>query len=194
MTVRNTKPKKTTKYNNELTAILNEADKITMDNLDFNKTFTEQGAILCDIKKMLASNQNKQGDNKPFVCNPIIKSKLNDKNFSKLYENFKKGKDIAKIRKYKQKSVPTRMTTIKRKSIKRKSIKRKTRITKKVKSKPIKKSVDNQQKQEQKMQRQLKTEKAIKDINARYPVVIIKRRAPRKNVLYMNNLDISTKK
>ncbi len=85
---------------NDLADILKEAENITLDNLDFNKTFREQGKILCDIKQMLGSKNN---DNKPFVCNPIISSKLSDTKFQELYENFKKGNSM--LNKTVQKSV-----------------------------------------------------------------------------------------
>jgi hypothetical protein len=93
---------------NDLAEILKEAESITLDNLDFNKTFKEQGKILCDIKQMLVSKNN---DNKPFVCNPIISSKLNDDKFQKLYENFKKGNNNNILNKTVQKSVASFATS-----------------------------------------------------------------------------------
>ena len=72
----------------DLDNILKEAENITLDSLDFNKTFKEQGAILCDIKHLLSKN-TRNTDNKPFACNSIISSKLNDKRFNELYQQFK---------------------------------------------------------------------------------------------------------
>ena len=70
------------------------SSNFTVKVLDFNKTFKEQGKILCEIKHMLDNKNN--GDNKPFVCNPVISSKLNDRKFQELYENFKRDSNIIK--------------------------------------------------------------------------------------------------
>ena len=38
------------KYNKDLNYILNEAKKITLDDLEFDNMFNQQSKILCDIK------------------------------------------------------------------------------------------------------------------------------------------------
>ena len=163
------KGNRTIKNNNtiaDLDNILKEAENITLDSLDFNKTFKEQGKILCEIKNMLSKN-NRNNDNKPFTCSPIISRKLNDTKFNELYQKFKQNNKIqgSKI-----------FTSSRRKS---KSSK-KNKLTVKS-SRAISKSKIN------KTSNARKSNKITKyKLNTRYPIVIIKKRTPRKNVIYLN--------
>jgi hypothetical protein len=157
----------------DLNEILNLAEKITLNDLDFEKTFNEQGAILCDIKKMLNS---KNTNNKAFQCNPIIKNKLNNAQFNSIFQKFKQGK------------IPSTQPKSKAKVIKKKITKTfmkhsNTNYPSKHKSKPKMKISNKKTKAKTKDKAKAKTE-----INSRYPIVIIKKRGPRKNVFYQNNL------
>jgi len=156
----------------DLDEILKEAENITLDSLDFNKTFKEQGQILCEIKHMLSKN-NQKNDNTPFTCNPVISKKLNDTAFNELYQKFKKKNNI----------VSNKISTLSR--IKRKTIKKNKRsktsskdYCTKSKSSPKPKSSDNKKKVSEKLSKY--------KLNTRYPIVIIKKRTPRKNVIYLN--------
>ncbi len=163
------KGNRTIKNNNtiaDLDNILKEAENITLESLDFNKTFKEQGKILCEIKNMLSKN-NRNNDNKPFTCSPIISRKINDTKFNELYQKFKQNNKIqgSKI-----------STSSRRKS---KSSK-KNKLTVKS-SHAISKSKIN------KTSNARKSNKITKyKFNTRYPIVIIKKRTPRKNVIYLN--------
>jgi hypothetical protein len=60
---------KKTKHNNNLglKELLVEADKITLNDLDFNKILKEQTSILCNIQKML-HYENNINNNEAFKC------------------------------------------------------------------------------------------------------------------------------
>ena len=143
---------------NDLDKILKEAENITLDSLDFNKTFKEQGKILCEIKHMLSKN-NQKNDNTPFTCNPIISKKLNDTSFNELYQKIKKQNNLVSSKIFKSSRI-----TIKSNNKNRKN---------KVKSK------DSRYNSKSKMLTKYK-------LNSKYPIVIIKKRTPRKNVIYLN--------
>ena len=51
-----------------LKTLLEEADKITLDDLDFNKILQEQSSILCDIKRIL-HYENNPNNKEEFKCN-----------------------------------------------------------------------------------------------------------------------------
>jgi hypothetical protein len=149
----------------ELDKILKEAENITLDNLDFNKTFKEQGNILCEIKHMLSKN-NRKNDNTPFTCNPVISRKLNDTSFNELYQKFKKQNNL----------LSSKISTSSRIRISKKSSKKNKRsklISKGYRAKSKSKSSNNKKITKYKL-------------NTRYPIVIIKKRTPRKNVIYLN--------
>jgi DNA-binding transcriptional MerR regulator len=161
MTKSRIKESRTIKNNTaaELDKILKEAENITLDSLNFNKTFKEQGTILCEIKNMLSKN-NRKNDNAPFSCNPIISKKLNDKSFNELYQKMKKQNNL----------LSTKISTPSRNRIKTKLSKKHKRS--KITSKRLH-SIDKK-----------KTTKY--KLNTTYPIVIIKKRTPRKNVIYLN--------
>lgn len=95
----------------DLNNILKEAENITLDSLNFNKTFKEQSKILCDIKYMLSKNKNNSNnDIKPFTCNPIISRKLNDTKFNKLFQKIKNQNYLAseKITTYSKMNIKSR--------------------------------------------------------------------------------------
>ena len=147
----------------ELDKILKEAENITLDSLDFNKTFKEQGKILCEIKHMLSKN-NKSNDNKPFVCNPVIKKKLDNTSFNQLYQKFKAQNALANG------NIATRAQSINKSSKKQKKLaKSKSRSKSRSKSSSSKSANKTKYK-----------------LNTRYPIVIIKKQTPRKNVIYLN--------
>jgi hypothetical protein len=160
----NNKTSKTMKYHVaddlNLTKILKEAENITLDSLDFNKTFKEQGKILCDIKYLLhksksSSNGNGNNDNKPFTCNPIISSKLNDTEFFNMYKKFK-SQNYSKI------LASSRIKKPKSSKNKNKNTRSQSNINKIIGKKITKNKY-----------------------NTRYPIVIIKKKTPRKNVIYL---------
>lgn len=159
----------------DLDNILKEAENITLDSLDFNKTFKEQEQILCEIKHMLSknhTNNDTNNDNIPFTCNPIISKKLNDKSFNKLYQKFKIQNNLLSSNIY----TPSRIKIKLSKKHKRRKLKSKDSHSKsKTKTKNKKKISTYTPKKLTKYK-----------LNTRYPIVIIKKRTPRKNVIYLN--------
>jgi len=157
----------------ELDKILKEAETITLESLDFNKTFKEQGKILCEIKHMLSKN-NRNNDNKPFTCNPVISKKLDDTAFNELFQKFKQKNIIAT-------SAHLKSSRIGNKSSKKQSSSNST-LSVRTKSKSLKIS---KSKKTSKPSR-TSVNKTKYKLNTRYPIVIIKKRTPRKNVIYLN--------
>jgi len=158
----------TVKNNNtttELDKILKEAENITLDSLDFNKTFKEQGKILCEIKHMLSKNN--QNNNMPFTCNPVISRKLNDTSFNKLYQKFKQQNKL----------LGSKISTSSRIKIKSNKKNRQSKLKLKTSGSSSKSKTSN-----------VNNNKKITKykLNTRYPIVIIKKRTPRKNVIYLN--------
>jgi hypothetical protein len=156
----------------ELDKILKEAENITLDSLDFNKTFKEQGKILCEIKNMLSKN-NRKNDNAPFTCNPVISKKLNDTSFNELYQKMKKQNNLLS-----SKISTGKISTSSRIRIRNKSSKKNKQ------SKTLSKGLLSKSKSKSKSSNNKKTTKY--KLNTTYPIVIIKKRTPRKNVIYLN--------
>lgn len=79
---------KKTKHNNNLglKELLVEADKITLNDLDFNKILKEQSSILCNIQKML-HYENNINNKEPFKCK--LSHLKKDKNVQKLITEYK---------------------------------------------------------------------------------------------------------
>ena len=71
-------------YNNSLKFILDEADKITLDDIEFDNILKEQSSILCDIKQIL-HNESKN-KNSEFTCN--ISNIKNDNKFKKMIKDY----------------------------------------------------------------------------------------------------------
>ena len=87
----NMKEKHKSKSNNNdlgLKELLEEADKITLDDLDFNKILKEQSSILCDIKKMI-HYENNANNKEPFKCD--IMNLKNDKKLQIMINKYKKN-------------------------------------------------------------------------------------------------------
>ena len=169
MTKSRSKDTRTIKNNTatELDKILKEAENITLDSLNFNKTFKEQGKILCEIKNMLSKN-NRKNDNAPFTCNPVISKKLNDTSFNELYQKLKKQNNL----------LSSKISTSSRIRIRNKSSKKNKR------SKTPSKELRSKFKSKSRSSNNKKTTKY--KLNTTYPIVIIKKRTPRKNVIYLN--------
>ena len=119
--------KKSKLYNSNLglKELLEEADKITLDDLDFNKILKEQSSILCNIQKMLHYENNKNSK-EPFKCN--IMNLKNDANLKKIINEYKNN-NIVNINKY---LVPKQILKSRKKS------KVQLRTKSKMKSKTIK--------------------------------------------------------
>ena len=119
--------KKSKQYNSNLglKELLEEADKITLDDLDFNKILKEQSSILCKIQKMLHYENNKN-IKEPFKCN--IMNLKNDANLKKIINEYKNN-NIVNINKY---LVPKQILKSRKKS------KVQLRTKSKMKSKTIK--------------------------------------------------------
>ena len=152
----------------DLNRILEEADKITLKDLEFDRNFKEQSTILCDIKNLL----QKEKGIKQSTCNLIKGHKTDNRDFNQLYKELK-----------------TKYTA--RDSISSKHIK-KSRHTKKKSSKShsrISKS------KKQTKNTKINTGKInTGNINTRYPVVLINKSKPIKNLLYVNmNSKLDTK-
>ena len=169
MTKSRSKKSRTMKNNTatDLDKILKEAENITLDSLDFNKTFKEQGKILCEIKNMLSKN-NQKNNNVPFTCNPVISKKLNNTSFNKLYQKFKKQNNLLnKISKSSRITIKSNKKHS-RSKVKSKGSRSKSKFKFSNNNKKIPKNITKYK------------------LNTRYPIVIIKKRTPRKNVIYLN--------
>jgi len=84
-----TKPQdstKQTKYEQNIEEILKEADKITIDDLEFDNIIKEQPQMICNINKMLNIKKGKTDTTK---CN--IKNIKNDKELKLLIKDFDKN-------------------------------------------------------------------------------------------------------
>ena len=76
------------KANLDLRELLNKAEKITLDDLDFNKILKEQKQVLCDIQKMFHIKQGITQD-ETVKCN--IKNLKKDENIKEIIEEYKQG-------------------------------------------------------------------------------------------------------
>ena len=79
----------------DLLSLLNEADKITLNDLDFDTILNEESKILCNINKIVSKEDKTKGkfdtknkDNNP-LCN-IINSN-NDSKFKSMLSKYKKN-------------------------------------------------------------------------------------------------------
>jgi hypothetical protein len=180
--------------NNNLKIILNEADKITMNQLEFDTIFKEQSKILCDIKTLL--NNEKKGT--ITKCNIIGK---NDNKFNKLLDMYKKKYSRNTIY-----STPTKKTKVHHKlkpKVHRKSkpskssklskpynktkVHRKT-ISSKSHRKSSKKQIHSRTTSTKKRTSRIKNiQNAAKDLNLTYPIVLLKNKKPYKNVIMIKN-------
>jgi hypothetical protein len=123
--------KKSKQYNSNLglKELLEEADKITLDDLDFNKILKEQSSILCNIQKMLHYENNKN-NKEPFKCN--IMNLKNDANLKKIINEYKNN-NIVNTNKY---LVPKQISKSRKKSKVQSRTKSKAQSKTKPKMKP----------------------------------------------------------
>ena len=174
--------------NKDLQSILDEADKITIDDLEFDKLFKEQAKILCDIKTLLEKDNQQSQRETLQKCNLTSSTSNNDSEFKQLLSTFKKKyssnpkitktdtgaltKETKKIIKHHKRQSSKRHSS-KRHSSKRQSSKRhsnkimysQTNI--KTNGKSTKKSVGN--------------------VNNNYPIILLKDKKPYKNVIMIKN-------
>ena len=78
--------KQQSKYDKNIEEILTEADKITIDDLEFDNIIKEQPQMICNINKMLNIKKGKTDTTK---CN--IKNIKNDKELKLLIKDFDKN-------------------------------------------------------------------------------------------------------
>ena len=97
MKLKNSKDKNNKKYNDDLLMLLNEADHITLDDLEFDNILKEQSKILCNINHILTVEHNK-GKNGKINENPVCNiTNLNkDSKFKKIISNIENKKTDAK--------------------------------------------------------------------------------------------------
>lgn len=151
-------------FDKELSDLLNQADKITLDDLEFDKLFKEQGAILCDIRNILNNQDNAA------ACRLINKASGKQmKDFNNLYKDMK-NEIITRSSKSEQ--------TKPRRSISRH---RKPSLSKS-KPKQPRRSISRRSKLRRSISRK------TKHMNSRYPIVILKKTKKQPNVLYLNNV------
>lgn len=70
-------------FNEELRELLNQADKITLRDLEFDRLFKEQGTILCDIRSVLKDGA---------ACKLISQNPAQERRFTELYNTMRKVK------------------------------------------------------------------------------------------------------
>jgi len=101
------------KENSALQELLKKADKITLDDLNFNKILKEQKKVLCDIQKMFHIKQGITQD-EPVKCN--IKNLKKDENIKEIIEEYKQGQlenkgNLGKIHMLSKKNIKYNKTT-----------------------------------------------------------------------------------
>ena len=78
------------KINETLKQILNEADKITLDNKEFDNILKEENAILCNMNHIL----DKKTPEDKKICNKVIKK--NDRQLNQMIDEFYKMHNLKK--------------------------------------------------------------------------------------------------
>ena len=123
MKLKNSKDKNNKKYNDDLLMLLNEADHITLDDLEFDNILKEQSKILCNINHILTVEHNK-GKNGKINENPVcnIKNLNKDSKFKKIISDIENKKTDDKL------DTTNKIKSFKK--IKRKSRNRKHKIAK----------------------------------------------------------------
>ena len=175
--MKNSSPRMKTSINKDLQSILDEADKITIDDLEFDKLFKEQSKILCDIKTLLQKDNQKSQQETLQKCTLASSSSHNDSEFKQLLSTYKKKYSSSpRITKTNTKAKLTKKITkhSKRHSRKRHSSKR---HSSKRHSKTIKYSKTN---------RNPKGNQTGK-VNNNYPIILLKDKKPYKNVIMLKN-------
>jgi hypothetical protein len=86
-------------FNEELRELLNQADKITLRDLEFDRLFKEQGAILCDIRNILKNGTT------PATCKLLSQNPKQERRFNELYNTMRNEKPMIK-----QRSKPKRLS------------------------------------------------------------------------------------
>jgi hypothetical protein len=135
MKLKNSKDKNNKKYNDDLLMLLNEADHITLDDLEFDNILKEQSKILCNINHILTVEHNK-GKNGKINENPVCNiTNLNkDSKFKKIISNIENKKTDAKTDAKTYAKTDAKLDTSNKiksfKKIKRKSRNRKHKIAK----------------------------------------------------------------
>jgi hypothetical protein len=79
-------------FNEELRELLNQADKITLRDLEFDRLFKEQGAILCDIRNILKNGTT------PATCKLLSQNPKQERRFTELYNTMRNEKPMIKKR------------------------------------------------------------------------------------------------
>ena len=78
------------KINETLKQILNEADKITLDNKEFDNILKEENAILCNMNHIL----DKKTPEDKKICNKVITK--NDRQLNQMIDEFYKMHNLKK--------------------------------------------------------------------------------------------------
>lgn len=165
---------------NDLKLILNEADKVTMNDLEFDTIFNEQSKILCDIKTLLQNE--KTGKTSLSKCN--LFEKKGNKNLKQLLYNYR--------HKY----------TIKKENVVKENVPKEEGNSQQVSRQHSKITSQSKPRSQSKIRRHSKTRRHSKakstksinrkqlisnDLNLNYPIVFLKNKKPYKNVLMVKN-------
>lgn len=174
--------------NNDLTRILKSANEITLDDLEFDKLFKEQKTILCDIRNILKKTNNM--DNNSATCD--TNTNLDDfkTTYNRLKNKYSLNGDINKM------NMKTKINEIKNKLNSGKTTSR-TKTKKNIYSVGKNKSTTTSKsghinisgrKNRQKSKNGSKSLllKSSNKLNTRYPVVLINKSTPTKNLFYVN--------
>ena len=190
MIIDNLNPSKNKKkYNKELLMLLNEADHITLDDLEFDNILKEQSKILCNINEILNFENNK-GKNGKLNVNPVCDiSNLNkDSKFtkilSKITENTNTNNNIIKITKKKSKQ----FSKNKSKSLKKNSnnISNNSKIIYKLSKKTKQNSKQNSIQKSKKKYKKITKKKLCKK-NSKYRPFAINNLTSKKKYVYRHN-------
>ena len=176
--------------NNDLTMILKQADDITLDDLEFDKLFKEQKTILCNIRNILKKTNN-MNDNNQSTCD--TKTKIDDfrTTYNQLKNKYSLTGEINKMNmKTKINEIKNKISSGKTKSRTRtkKNIytlgknKRTTTINSGHGSRSGCKNRQNRHKNRSKSV----LLKSSNKLNTRYPVVLVNKSTPTKNLFYVN--------
>jgi len=189
-----------TNLNNNLKLILDEADKITMNDLEFDHIFNEQAKILCDIKTLLQNE--KTGKTSLTKCN-LFQNK-NDKNLKQLLNNYRQkytsnintitrqkeankntvNENVVKKEGYSQQTSKQHSKPHSKPLKHTKPIRKHTKLTRKH-TKSIRKHTKSISHSKKQITR--RKQKNYKELNLNYPIVFLKNKKPYKNVIMIKN-------
>lgn len=166
---------------NDLKLILNEADKVTMNDLEFDTIFNEQSKILCDIKTLLKNE--KTGKTSLSKCN--LFEKKGNKNLKQLLHNYRHKYTIRKDNVSKEEGNSQQTSRQHSKSASQSKPRRQSKTRRQ--SKPRRHTKQKQHSKAKSTKSINRKKLSSTDLNLNYPIVFLKNKKPYKNVIMVKN-------